>query len=716
MQFHSFKYSTMRRLVHLSLFILCLPLASLATDYYWNGPTTGSQNFNDPANWLVGGSTPATAPGSGDVAIFQATSGVPIGALSFSSAISVGAIVVDSISGGVSPDVTFTGTLSLAGATVGPIANPTGTIGAYTAPTGLVANYGKITVSSNLSVNYDLHTRNTGNIDLTGTTTFTGEASLDADGSNGIYFNNVIVDSDPTGLASTNVNLIGRTTASYVINGNLTMTSGGIRNSGSSVITAELKLAGNLTSTAVFTDSDASLRFIGSANQTVTLFSGSEARWSGNIIFDVNPNPVDGSNNPLPPANIILNSPLVIDNPTQSVIFNYGIVESDVNNALIFNNANATTTGANNNSYVHGYVRRKGTSQFVFPIGDGGFYAPVSLGGTTGNFGSTIPQVNGVDPTYQATYVRQNPLTSYPNNAPQPTDGQTPTPTTLTISKAEYFLIDYVGNSADLTPANTPFAWFSYQSTRSGGISSGGDAYLYIVDWTGSNWELNGSTGTGWTDNAITYLQSGQIFTTGNAVPVFTLATNNPTLNPLPVKWLTFTGTATKGVVELNWSTASELDNREFTIQRSADGNNFQSIGTVEGQGTTTAVSSYTFTDQQPLKGIAYYRIKQTDINGKFSYSSVIRISSNSQNGGALRLYPNPAVTSAPLKVEYSNFRNQLVTVSIINAAGIVVHKELVNFGTDSRATLNISRLQRGSYFVSMVSGTQRQTIPFVIQ
>lgn len=717
MQFHSFKYSTMRRLVHLSLLILCLPLASLATDYYWIGGTTGAQTFSTASNWSTtpGGTAAASAPGATDVAIFQATNTLQIGAISFTDPISVGAILVDSISGGVSPDVTFSGTLTLGGATVGPISNPTGTIGAYSSPTGLVANYGKLTITSNLSVNYDLHTRNTGKIDITGTTTFTGATSLDANGSNGIYFNNVIVNSDPSALGN-NVNLIGRknTTFNYVINGNLTMTSGGMRNSSVSDSTAEVKLAGNFTSTALYTESTANLRFIGSADQNVTLFGGSEARWAGNIIFDVNPNPVDGGNNPLPVAKIILNSPLVIDNAGQAVIFNNGIVQSTSTNALIFTDPGAITSGANNNSYVDGYVRRTGTTQFVFPIGNGGYYAPVSLTGTSGNFGDPIPQVGGIDPTYQATYVRVDPLTNgYPNNTPQPTDGQ-PTPTLLSISQAEYFKINYVG-SGTITSSNAPYAWFSYSSARSGGITSVEN--LYIVDWTaGSTWELNGSSGTLTTNGGITYIQSGQILTAGNTDPVFTLATNTPDLNPLPVKWLSFTGTAVKGVVELNWSTASELDNRNFTIQRSADGNHFQSIGTVEGKGTTTAVSYYAFTDQQPLKGIAYYRIKQTDINGKFSYSSVIRISNNGQNVGALRLYPNPAVTSAPLKVEYSNFRNQLVTVSIINAAGIVVHKELVNFGTDSRATLNVSRLQRGSYFVSMVSGSQRQTIPFVIQ
>lgn len=719
MQFHFFKYSTMRRLVHLSLMILCLPLASLATDYYWIGGNTGAQTFSTATNWSTtpGGSPSSIAPGTGDVAIFQATSSNPIGAISFADPISVDAIVVDSASGGVSPNISFSGTLTLAGSAINITTNILGNI-TYATPTGLVANYGTINISSNLSVAYDLHTRNSGAINLSGTTTFTGASSLDANGVKGIYFNNVIVNSDPSALGN-NVNLIGRknSTYNYVINGNLTMTSGGMRNSSVSDSTAEVKLAGNFSSTAVYTESNVNLRFIGSADQSVTLFSGSEARWAGNIIFDVNPSPVDGSNNPLPVAKITLNSPLVIDNPGQSVIFNYGIVQSTSTNALIFSDPGATTSGANNNSYVDGYVRRTGTSQFVFPIGDGGYYAPVSLGGTTGNFGSTIPQViNGVDPTYQATYVRVNPLISgYPNNAPQPTDGQ-PTPTTLTISQAEYFKIDYVGNAADLNTSNTPFAWFSYQSARSGGIGSGGDAYLYIVDWAGSNWELNGSTGTGVTNDGITYLQSGRIFTAGNTDPVFTLATNNPTLNPLPVKWLNFTGKAIKGVVELNWSTASELDNREFTIERSADGAIFQSVGTVEGKGTTTAVSYYAFTDQQPIKGISYYRIKQTDINGKYSYSNTIRISSTGQSAGALRLYPNPAITAVPLKVEYSNFRNQLVTVSIINAAGIVVHRQLVNFGSDSRATLNISRLQRGSYFVSMVSGGQKQTIPFVVQ
>jgi hypothetical protein len=715
MCFRIIKYSTMRRLVHLSLLILCLPLASLATDYYWIGGTTGAQTFSTASNWSTtpGGSPSSAAPGSGDIAIFQATTSKQIGAISFADPISVDAIVVDSTSGGVSPNVTFSGTLTLGGSAISITTNPLGNI-TYSTPTGLVANYGTINVSSNISVAYDLHTRNSGTINLSGTTTFSGASSLDANGTGGVYFNNVVVN---TGGGTSNVNLVGKinTTFNYVINGNLTMTSGGMMNSSASDSTAEVKLGGNLTSTAAFTESTANLRFIGSADQTIDLASGSEARWGGNIIFDVN----SGAS---PVAKIILNSPLIVDEINQSIIFNNGIVSPvDVNNDYIKFDSATTTSGANNNSYVDGFVYRTGTTDFIYPIGNAGYYAPVKLSGSQFFFGD-LPLNSGTGnaPTYRARYLRVNPLTNgYPNNAPQPTDGNS-TPTVLTLSQQEYFVVDFVSDVSGFPPpdfptATPPYIWFSYENTRSGGLT---DANSVVpVNWLTDHWGSLPSSGYDTTAFNITYIRTG--VTTTSVVdnnPVFSFGTNNPTLNPLPVKWLSFTGTALKGVVELNWSTASELDNRDFTIQRSADGNSFQSIGTVEGKGTTTAVSYYAFTDQQPLKGIAYYRIKQTDINGKFSYSSVIRISNNGQNGGALRLYPNPAVTSAPLKVEYSNFRNQLVTVSIINAAGIVVHKELVNFGTDSRATLNISRLQRGSYFVSMVSGSQRQTIPFVIQ
>lgn len=95
----------------------------------------------------------------------------------------------------------------------------------------------------------------------------------------------------------------------------------------------------------------------------------------------------------------------------------------------------------------------------------------------------------------------------------------------------------------------------------------------------------------------------------------------------LAVRMLGFTASPSGSMVLLNWQTASETDNRVFEVERSGDGNSWQLIGSVPGNGRQTTVSQYRFTDKQPLNGINYYRLLQKDNNGRSSYSVIVTAS-----------------------------------------------------------------------------------------
>lgn len=94
----------------------------------------------------------------------------------------------------------------------------------------------------------------------------------------------------------------------------------------------------------------------------------------------------------------------------------------------------------------------------------------------------------------------------------------------------------------------------------------------------------------------------------------------------LPVTWSSFTAATTNNTIQLKWSTASELNNSHFDIERASADGQFHTIGSVNGNGTTQAISNYLFTDTEPLNAVAYYRIKQTDFNGDFDYSITIKV------------------------------------------------------------------------------------------
>ena len=113
------------------------------------------------------------------------------------------------------------------------------------------------------------------------------------------------------------------------------------------------------------------------------------------------------------------------------------------------------------------------------------------------------------------------------------------------------------------------------------------------------------------------------------------------TNNPLPVE-LTYFNAYTEGNhTELTWQTATEKNNEGFEIHRSTDGKEWQTIGFVQGNSTTQEEQSYTFTDEAPINGTNYYRLKQVDFDGQFEYSSIINVQL-AMNNDKIAIFPNP--------------------------------------------------------------------------
>lgn len=121
----------------------------------------------------------------------------------------------------------------------------------------------------------------------------------------------------------------------------------------------------------------------------------------------------------------------------------------------------------------------------------------------------------------------------------------------------------------------------------------------------------------------------------------FTIGTANIIQTPLPIELRSFAGTLVDGDAHLRWTTATETNNHFFTVERSHDGKHFSTVGEVPGSGTTREPRSYTHVDYSPPYGVSYYRLKQTDFDGAYSYSDVIRIE-NRNTGTQLIAAPNP--------------------------------------------------------------------------
>ena len=112
--------------------------------------------------------------------------------------------------------------------------------------------------------------------------------------------------------------------------------------------------------------------------------------------------------------------------------------------------------------------------------------------------------------------------------------------------------------------------------------------------------------------------------------------------NPLPIELLSFEALPNRIIVELKWTTASEKNNDYFTIEKTNDAVNYETVKKVKGAGNSTSVLRYSTIDEHPSEGISYYRLKQTDYNGGFSYSNMVSVEFMPSSEFSFKVYPNP--------------------------------------------------------------------------
>ncbi|MCC9166324.1 T9SS type A sorting domain-containing protein [Pontibacter harenae] len=201
--------------------------------------------------------------------------------------------------------------------------------------------------------------------------------------------------------------------------------------------------------------------------------------------------------------------------------------------------------------------------------------------------------------------------------------------------------------------------------------------------------------------------------TTGSPVTLVIYG-DAPTVQPLPVELVYFTATVNKGVVKLQWLTASEENNDRFEVERSTDGKIFESIGTVKGAGNSNREMKYVFTDSQPLASTAYYRLKQVDSDDKYEYSKVISVNGRGDAlQDQLQVYPNPF--QGELNVAMTTAETSDAVVQIIDLQGRVVLQEPVQLQSGlNEFSLKLASIRAGVYVLKITGGNTNATVKVV--
>ncbi len=176
--------------------------------------------------------------------------------------------------------------------------------------------------------------------------------------------------------------------------------------------------------------------------------------------------------------------------------------------------------------------------------------------------------------------------------------------------------------------------------------------------------------------------------------------------SPLPVELVSFTANITGKDVVLNWSTATEVNNYGFEIERKSLGN-WENIGFVNGNDNSTTIKKYSFTDENPSGGNKFkYRLKQIDNDGSFKYSKEVEIELTPEEFNLSQNYPNPF--NPTTKINFRVPKETNVNIKIYDITGREV-KELLNKKEKPgyySITLNGSDLSSGVYFYRMITSS----------
>lgn len=341
--------------------------------------------------------------------------------------------------------------------------------------------------------------------------------------------------------------------------------------------------------------------------------------------------------------------------------------------------SNSTTTSVstgNTSSYVYGYLRRyinNSTGSFDFPVGISTAYQRANV-----NF-TSAPTITYLTADFQTYATLPAPL------------GLSECTTVYDMNALNNGFWNIDANTAN---NNTGTYNMTLYNTSYSNAASG---WTIMSRHNGTaTWGLVNGDGS-----AGTCVISPVTAVVRNNMKGFSKFGTAQASAPLPIELISFNGKNEGTKNRIDWTTASETNNAFFTVERSKNGNSFETFVVKEGAGNSSVENLYYTYDYSPFNGITYYRLKQTDYDGKYTYSSTISIENKLDQITVSNVHPNPV--SNDLNFDFYSPVKGLVKIQILDMTGRIVFDKVQNV-EEGKSSLNtqIVELAKGVYSLNI--------------
>ena len=448
--------------------------------------------------------------------------------------------------------------------------------------------------------------------------------------------------------------------------------------------TGVMQVAGNWTNNSaqnVFTANTGTVEMNG-ANQT---FGGSTITWFNNLTLlgsgnkTMNLDELVGGGYAAPAGVLALNDrplllnthKLTVTNPlTTAITRTTGYIISEMNSgsntAIIQWNV-----GANNGAYL-----------FPFGTATAPNYIPLTITKTAGN----------------TNILASTRMTTTTNNSPWETTVTQMWSQTIPGPGEVPVVVDRWWDIKS-TPGFTGAVSFTYRGLENTTTYAPSGTFA-AQNWIGTSWNV--PTGSGPGVLAGTAVVSIPAQALGSASP-WVLSNIDA---PLPVELLYFSAKMKGKKVFLDWSTATELNNAFFEVQRSKNNEEFEVIDVVNGAGNSSTVKSYNSRDEKPYEGVSYYRLRQVDFDGRYSYSESVAVQLNSTNDFNF-IFASPSESKESIIVGFECNNQEPLEMHITDALGNLISTNVLHPDQGfNRMNVELPAMTSGIYFITLANSS----------